>query len=127
MELIKVLIIAIIISVLTVLLKQVKPEYSLICIIVGSIILIVYILSGVQTIFDYFSQIVSKIGVDKDMFSTLLKIVGVGYLIEFSASVCIDSGNSSIADKVVLAGKILIFSMSLPIINNLFNLVMEFI
>ena len=61
------------------------------------------------------------------MFSTLLKIVGVGYLIEFSASVCIDSGNSSIADKVVLAGKILIFSMSLPIINNLFNLVMEFI
>ncbi len=127
MELIKVLIIAIIISVLTVLLKQVKPEYSLICIIVGSIILIVYILSGVQTIFDYFSQIVSKTGVDKDMFSTLLKIVGVGYLIEFSASVCIDSGNSSIADKVVLAGKILIFSMSLPIINNLFNLVMEFI
>ena len=127
MELIKVLIIAIIISVLTVLLKQVKPEYSLICIIVGSIILIVYILSGVQTIFDYFSQIVSKTGVDKDMFSTLLKIVGVGYLIEFSASVGIDSGNSSIADKVVLAGKILIFSMSLPIINNLFNLVMEFI
>ena len=127
MELIKVLIIAIIISVLTVLLKQVKPEYSLICIIVGSIILIVYILSGVQTIFDYFSQIVSKTGVDKDMFSTLLKIVGVGYLIEFSASVCIDSGSSSIADKVVLAGKILIFSMSLPIINNLFNLVMEFI
>lgn len=125
MELIKVLILGIVLSVITVLLKQIKPEYSLICIIVGSIILIAYILSSVTQIFEYFSQIVDKTGIDKNMFSTLLKIIGVGYLIEFSAGVCIDSGNSSIADKIVLAGKILIFTLSMPIITSLFNLVLE--
>ncbi len=125
MELIKVLILGIVLSVITVLLKQIKPEYSLICIIVGSIILIAYILNGVTQIFEYFSQIVDKTGIDKNMFSTLLKIIGVGYLIEFSAGVCIDSGNSSIADKIVLAGKILIFTLSMPIITSLFNLVLE--
>lgn len=125
MELIKVLILGIILSVITVLLKQIKPEYSLICIIVGSIILIAYILSGVTTIFEYFSQIVDKTGIDEDLFSTLLKIIGVGYLIEFSAGICVDSGNSSIADKIVLSGKILIFTLSMPIITNLFNLVLE--
>lgn len=125
MELIKVLILGIVLSVITVLLKQIKPEYSLICIIVGSIILIAYILSGVTQIFEYFSQIVDKTGIDKNMFLTLLKIIGVGYLIEFSAGVCIDSGNSSIADKIVLAGKILIFTLSMPIITSLFNLVLE--
>lgn len=125
MELIKVLILGIVLSVITVLLKQIKPEYSLICIIVGSIILIAYILSGVTKIFEYFSQIVNKTGIDEDLFTTLLKIIGVGYLIEFSAGVCVDSGNSSIADKIVLAGKLLIFTLSMPIITNLFNLVME--
>lgn len=127
MELLKVLILGIILSIITVLLKQIKPEYSLICIIVGSIILIAYILSGITTIFDYFSKIVDKTGIDETLFTTLLKIIGVGYLIEFSAGVCIDSGNGSIADKIVLAGKILIFTLSMPIITNLFNLVLELI
>lgn len=127
MELLKVLILGMILSIITVLLKQIKPEYSLICIIVGSIILIAYILSGITTIFDYFSKIVDKTGIDETLFTTLLKIIGVGYLIEFSAGVCIDSGNSSIADKIVLAGKILIFTLSMPIITNLFNLVLELI
>lgn len=127
MELLKVLILGIILSVITVLLKQIKPEYSLICIIVGSIILIAYILSGITTIFDYFSKIVDKTGIDEALFTTLLKIIGVGYLIEFSAGVCVDSGNGSIADKIILAGKILIFTLSMPIITNLFNLVLELI
>lgn len=127
MEIIKVLILGIILSVITVLLKQIKPEYSLICVIVGSIILIAYILSGISTIFDYFSVVVEKTGVDNAMFTTLLKIIGVGYLIEFTAGICVDSGNNSIADKVVLAGKILIFILSMPIITNLFNLILELI
>ena len=127
MEFAKIIVLGIILSVLTVLLKNIKPEYSLICVIVGSIILVMYILSGVQSIFEYFKTIADRTGVDNVMFSTLLKIIGVGYLIEFSASICNDSGNSSIADKIVLAGKILIFSMSLPIITNLFNMVLELI
>ena len=127
MELLKVLVLGIIISILAVLLKQIKPEYSLICVLVGSLILITYIIGSVQNIFNYFSQIVYKTGVDTDMFTTLLKIIGVGYLIEFSASVCNDSGNASIADKIIFAGKLIIFSLSLPIITNLFNLVMELI
>ena len=127
MELLKVLVLGIIISVLSVLLKQIKPEYSLICILVGSVILIIYIVNSVQDIFGYFSQIVNKTGIDSDMFTTLLKIIGVGYLIEFSASVCNDSGNSSIADKIILSGKLIIFALTLPIITNLFNLVLELI
>ena len=127
MELLKVLVLGIVISVLSVLLKQIKPEYSLICILVGSIILIIYIINSVQDVFGYFSQIVNKTGVDTSLFTTLLKIIGVGYLIEFTASVCNDSGNSSIADKIILAGKLIIFTLSLPIITNLFDLVMELI
>ena len=57
----------------------------------------------------------------------MLKIIGLGYLIEFSANVCRDSGNNSIADKVVLAGKIMIFVISMPIISNLFEMILELI
>ena len=127
MDLVKALILGIIVSILTVILKTIKPEYSLICLIVGSVIIFGYILNSVLDIIGFFMNIVNKTGVDTQLFTILLKIVGMGYLIEFSAGVCRDSGNTSIADKVVLAGKILIFLMSMPIISNLFNIIMELI
>lgn len=127
MELIKVLIFGIIISILALFLKQIKPEYSLICIIVGSIIILIYVLKYLTQIFTFFQNVIDKTGVSNKLFITLLKIVGLGYLVEFSASVCRDSGNTSIADKVILAGKIMIFIISLPIISSMFNIVLDLI
>lgn len=127
MELLKVVILGVVISILSVLLKQVKPEYSIVSIIVGSLILIFYILNSFQGLLANFTAMIDKTGIDREMFVTMLKIIGVGYLVEFSASICNDSGNSAIADKVVLAGKILIFALSMPIISTLFNFVMDLI
>jgi stage III sporulation protein AD len=125
LELLKVVILGVIISILSVLLKQVKPEYSVVTIIVGSLILIFYILNSFQGLFTNFATLIDKTGIDRELFVTMLKIIGVGYLVEFSASICNDSGNSAIANKVVLAGKILIFALSMPIISTLFNFVMD--
>ena len=127
MDLIKVLILGIVVSILAVLLKSVKQEYSLLCVIVGSVIIILYILNSILDIIDFFMNIVSKTGIDSQLFTILLKIVGMGYLVEFSAGICRDSGNSSVADKVVLAGKIIIFLMIMPIISNLFEVIMDLI
>ena len=127
MELIKVLILGLIIAVISVVLKQIKPEYSIICIIIGSILLLIYILDAISGVIGFFLQIVNRTGINSDMFSILLKIIGVGYLIEFASGICIDSGNSSLAEKIVIAGKLLIFTISMPIVNAVFNLVMELV
>ena len=127
MELIKILILGIIVSILSMFLKQIKPEYSLLCLVVGSIIILFYILSYVSDIFVFFQEIIDKTGINYSLFITMIKIIGLGYLVEFSASVCRDSGNDSIADKVVLGGKLMIFLTSLPIITNLFDMILELI
>lgn len=125
MEIFKVLILGVVISLLAVFLKSIKPEYSLICVIVGSVILLFYIVNAMTDIFEFFGDVVNKTGIDKSLFSLLLKIIGIGYLVEFSAGVCMDSGNSSIANKVLVAGKVLIFLLSMPIIQNLFETVLS--
>lgn len=127
MELVKVILLGLIVSILAVFLKQVKSEYALICVIVGSLIIVGYILNSLLGVLEFFDNIVQKTGVDSQLFKSMLKIIGIGYLVEFSAGVCRDSGNSSIADKVVLAGKIMIFAISIPIISTLFNMVMDMV
>lgn len=124
MDLIKVLILGVAIVLIAVILKQVKPEYSLICILVGGIILIFYIIQSISSVYDFFLEVVNKTGVDTNMFNAMLKIIGIGYLIEFCSGICIDSGHSSIANKIVLAGKLLIFTVSLPIIRSLLDMVL---
>lgn len=125
MEVVKIVVIGIIICLCATMLKSVSPQFSLIIIIAGSIILVLYILNYFTEIFSLFSSIVVKAGISTSLFGTLIKIMGVGYLVEFGASVCADSGYSSIGDKVILGGKIIIFTMALPLISNLFNLLLE--
>ncbi len=127
MEVVKIVSIGIIICLCASMLKSVSPQFSLIVIIAGSITLLLYILNYFTQIFTLFNSVVVKAGISVSLFGTLLKIMGVGYLVEFGASVCADSGYSSIGDKVILGGKVIIFTMALPILNNLFNLLLELI
>ena len=73
------------------------------------------------------SEIASMSGMKNDLIKLLLKIVGVGYITEFAAGILNDFGSAALADKVALSGKIAIVLMSLPIIENLLELVGGFI
>lgn len=124
MDVIKLVGIGIIVCVITILLKQVKPEFAIFAVIIGSCMLLIYILNYFTSIFSTFNNIVEKTGINNQLFGLLIKIIGVGYLVEFGASICMDSGNSSIADKIILGGKIIIFSLAIPIITNLFEVIL---
>ncbi len=124
MEVLKLVGVGVVISIIVVLLKQVKPEFSLFAVIAGSVLMLVYVLNYFTSIFSVFTNIINKAGINSQLFSIIIKIIGVGYLVEFGASICNDSGNSAIGDKIILGGKIIIFAMALPIITNLFDLLL---
>lgn len=127
MELLKIIGIGIITCVIVIIIKQIKPEFAVFALICGSVVMLVYIFSYFTNILDVFSNIVNKTGINFELFKIILKIVGVGYLIEFAANVCADSGNPSIADKIVLGGKLLILILAMPVITNLLNIVVGLI
>ena len=127
MEIFKVVIAAILIIFVITIIKQIKPEFAIAITILGSISLIAYILSYFSPVVTLFEKIINTTGLDTSMFATLLKIIGIGYLVEFCADICNDSGNSSIANKVILGGKIFIFILAVPIITNLFEIIVELI
>ena len=55
-------------------------------------------------------------------FAVLFKVIGICYLTEFAADMCRDFGQSSMAGKVELAGKIAVAAAALPLVNRLFEL-----
>ena len=121
--LVKIIGIAIITTIAVLIIKQLKPELAVFVGLVGSIIIVIYIVNMIGGVLTIFDTMASKTGIDKELFLVILKIIGVGYLTEFSANLCQDAGVSSIADKIMLAGKVVIMIMALPIINNLLEIV----
>ena len=51
----------------------------------------------------------------------LLKITGIAILSEYAISICKDLGENSIANKIDFGSKIIVISLSIPIISNTLN------
>ena len=105
--------------------KPIKNDFALIIGVVGGIVILSMVLNCFSSLFSSFSNIVERTGLNKDIFSLIIKIVGIGYLTEFSANLCSDCGNNGLADKMLLGGKVALLVLSLPIINNILSIVTE--
>lgn len=123
MEIIKIILVAILISIAIVFVKQIKPEFTVLIVIAGSLIIIGYILNWFTPILTAIETIISVTGISNTLIQNIIKIIGIGYLTEFASNICLDSGNSSIADKVQLAGKTFILISSLPILTQLIEII----
>lgn len=82
-------------------------------------------MSYLSGIFDIFNNIFKVSGINSSLYAIIFKIIGIGYLTEFTASICNDTGNNSLGDKVLLGGKIIILVMALPIVTSILDIVME--
>ncbi len=105
------------------LLRTAKPEFAVFATIATGVVMVVTMLSALQSVVLAFDDIVRKSGVDDAIFTAVLKIIGIGYLTEYSASVANDAGCGSIAQKLNFGGKIVIFIMSISIVTALIDVV----
>ena len=124
MEIVKIVAIGLATVFASMIVKQTKPEISILINIAGGILLIFMVVNMLGEVFTNFLSIFQKTGIDNNLLVPILKIVGVGYLCEFGANVCNDAGCSSIADKVLFCGKIVILLLALPIIKSVIDVVM---
>ncbi len=105
--------------------KPVRSDFAVLISMVGGVIILVMILSSLSTAIQLISSIANQTGIDSNLLSLVFKIIGVGYLTEFTASLCADTGSSGLGDKVLLGGKVVILVMALPIITSILTIVME--
>ena len=119
----KVVSIALLVCVISLVLKQYRPDLAMLVSVVGGIVVIMLIVSQFTSIFLWVDQIASKTGTNKQVFGPIVKIIGIGYVAEFAASVCEDSGNKAMSNKIVLAAKIVILVLSMPVLSSLVDII----
>ena len=108
-----------------ILFTEYKKEYAAItALAVGSTILVVCfgtVINPLYTLLEY----IEKAGIDRKYFTVALKSVALGIITQFAGDTCRDFGCNSIAAKAELAGKISIFLICLPLLDELFAVIIK--
>ncbi|MBQ1992536.1 MAG: stage III sporulation protein AD [Clostridia bacterium] len=115
-------ILAVIASIIAIALKQSTPQISLVLSLVTGVIILIAISAYLPVFTDKINLLISQSGVDKEYTRVLLKSVGICFICQFSSDICNDSGQSALATKVELAGKILILISALPLMEEILEI-----
>ena len=125
MDIIKIVGIAFVTLIIVIILKQYKPEFTIYASLIAGAIILFMVMDKLNGVVDILTTLTSKAGAGSSFLKILLKITGIAILTEFAVSICRDSGETAIASKIDLGGKIIIISISIPIITALLELIIN--
>ena len=126
-EVIKIIAIGIISLIIIIILKQYKPEFVIYVSIIAGLIILYMVMNKLEGIISLLKSISNKSGINNQFLELLLKITGIAFLAEFAINLCKDAGESAIASKIEIGSKVIIVSMSIPIISSLLEVITKLI
>jgi len=124
MEIMQIVIIGIITAVLAITVKKQSPDMAVIISIAGSVLIFFTILPLLSGVINILASIESQISIDTAYIIIVLKVIGVAYIAEFGAQICADAGETSLASKIEMSGKIIIMVLSAPIIISMLDMIL---
>ena len=127
MEIWQIVGLAIIVTVIAVILKQIQPEIAIQLTILTVVVIFLLIMGKVRIIVDLMESLADKANISSYYLMIVLKIVGVAYIAEFGAEICRDAGQGALAAKVELAAKVGILVLAIPIIVAIFESIVRLI
>lgn len=118
---------ALLLAVITLLLKNWKPEYAILLSIGCVALFMGWTVLQMIPLFTTVSSLAGQAGVDSSYIRILLRCLGICCLSEIGTSLCKDAGQQSAAVQIELAGKVLILSNCMPVYQKLLELALSII
>ncbi len=123
MDIMRIAAIAIVGVIMASVVKSFKPEFSIYVVLATIVIIFLMALNKLTAVFQLLSSVYGEMTYGKDFFPIIVKVLVVAYLADFTSQLCKDAGEGAIGSKVELAGKIVIFYLSMPILLAILELI----
>ncbi len=107
--------------------KLLRPEYAAYIGVACGGLICIFIVEYLNRVFREFEGLQQYVAANREYLNILLKMIGITYICEFSASVCRDAGFQSIAGQIEVFGKVCILMFGLPIVISLLQTLGSFI
>ncbi|MCL1831770.1 MAG: stage III sporulation AC/AD family protein [Oscillospiraceae bacterium] len=127
MSLISIVAVGIIAALLSVVVKQHKPEFGMYISLIAGVVILLAVISGLAPVLDTFEELIGAVSLNAVYGAALLKALAICYITQLACDTCRDSGETAIASKIEMAGKLAIVLVSLPLFAAVVTTVTELI
>ena len=111
-------------AVLAITIKKQSPEIALIITIAASVLIFLMILPMLTQAVGVLSHVGAMLDGGMQYVSLALRVIGVAYMAELGASVCADAGETAIATKIDLGGRVIIMVLAMPVVVDIIGVVL---
>ena len=123
MNIFSIIIISVIVSVLAILIKQNNPTYSVLLIIIFAVIITTVAINYLFGLIENIMDSLGTIDYAPEFVKILLKAIVICVLSDLTSNICKDSGNGSIAVCIDVVTKVILLSLTLPIVEKLVEII----
>ncbi|MGL5767038.1 MAG: stage III sporulation protein AD [Sarcina sp.] len=127
MDILKLIGIAVVSTVACIIVRRDRPEIANFIAIVTGVIILFNVIFKINFVIEGIRDLSDMVGIPTMYITLIIKLIGLTYLMEFAIQLCKDCGESMIASKLEFAGKILIMTMSFPILLSIVKAIMNII
>ena len=119
--------IAIISTILCMVIKKDRPEMAMFIGVLTGIMILLSVTYKLNFIIDSINDLAHKANIPAMYISLIIKLIGIAYLMEFAIQICKDCGEGNIASKLEFGGKIIVMTMSFPILVSIIDMILNII
>lgn len=112
-------------AVLSVVLRQYKPEFSIYITLINGMLMLGAAVTAVKPVIETVSGYLQIADPDTSYADVLIKSLAVCYITQMASDSCADAGEKSIAAKIELAGKFAIVLLALPVFDRLMEVIKQ--
>jgi len=123
MDIMQIVAVGIISTVLALVVKSRLPEIGIMVSIIGGILIFFMLMPYLINVLNVIQNLSTNINTNMEHIPIVFRILGIAYIAEFGTQICKDAGESAIASKIELGGKVIIMVVSAPIILSFLNLI----
>lgn len=119
--------IAILSTTLCLLIKKERPEIAMFIAILTGITILLSVIFKLNFIVESIQNLAMKANIPTMYISLIIKLIGIAYLMEFAIQLCKDCGEGNIASKLEFGGKLIVMTMSFPILLSIVEMILNII
>ncbi len=121
MNIVTVSLLGIVIALIVVSVKSVRPDFGALIGVFFGIAVMFFAMPALTDIISSFRSIAEYSGIANEVITTAVKTVGISLIAEFACSIANDAGEAGIAQKIEAAAKIIMLSLALPLIKTMLD------
>lgn len=110
-------------AVLAAFIKNWRGEIAIQISLIAAAIMFFMAVPYLKNLLEMFRDISNRIGLEVKYISLVLKVIGIAYVAQFGAELCRDSGESALASKIEFGGKVMIVTLSMPVLYSFLEII----